>query len=634
MNSTIMNNNSILSSHTQNTVNMKKNKEYKEQLMVKEINKLSLCIKSMYKNIKKELAQCKLNNVSPDVSHMQSTLNIIETYLTSFANEAKGIFQQLKQNRKSNSQNDPLLHRNQHTHNTSNHNITINKSSLLYTYSILSPNETNSKVLSSLSSSPLVKTWTNDKDRESFISYKGNILNKSGSYSYHKRNSSNSNDGNSASDLNNLLGTIKYICKHSSVNNSLVKSRNNETPLNKRKILLGLLENVADAVQKQKTKGKCHTCRNRRSLYRNKSMNEGVLNIKENSEKVFEENKSEIQMLRKELDNKKHIIYKLKQELNEGSVRKVHGKIKEIERELQLKNERIKELEAIEKLFINNNNNRYRRNRNITNKKSTSLTHGSVDNIKTVDSNNVNKPKQRVIELTPQLQCQINIIKTFHNNNNNNNDYDEVYQLKTEIQSQLAFIEELKQHHESQLNTTKFHLNSKTQEIQSLQSEISTLNETIQALTNQIRDNNKTVVYNKEQSELIRNVEILKKENEKFVKENAKLRNDLMVKTNSYLTLQNKFQKEKSSLEKEIKEKTNNLNDMKITLKHKCEMLVNQASLIEKTEKEKNEFEESNATLNNKIKLKEETIHLLTETNKGLIKEKEKLVKQLKKFQK
>ena len=640
MNSMIMNNNSIISSNTQSTVNMKKNKVYKEQLMVKEINKLSLCIKSMYKNIKNELTQYKLNHIHPNISsHIQTTLNTIETYLTSFANEAKSIFHHLKQNRKSISQGDALSQHHKQLNNTSNHNITINKSSLLHTYSVLSPNDTNSKLLSSLTSSPLIKTWNNDKDKESFMSYKGNnMLNKSGSYSSHNHKRSNSNS-NTTNDLSHLLGTIKHICKYSSVNNSLIKSRNNENPLNKRKVLLGLLENVADAVQKEKSnkKGKSNTCRNMRCIYRTKSLNESML---KRNDKVIEDNKSEIKMLKKELDNKINIIYKLKQELNEGSVRKLNEKIKGIEKEIQIKNERIKELEVIEKKFIsNNNNNKYKRN---LNKKSKTITHSSIDNIKSIDSYssvNNNQPKQKMIELTQQLQCQINIINTSHNDNNNNhinvvnNKDDEVCQLKTEMQSQLAFIEQLKQHHESQLNTTKFHLNNKTQEIQSLQNEINTLNQTIQTLNNQIREN-KNIVYNKEQSELIRNVEILKKENEKFVKENAKLRNDLMVKTNCYLNLQNKFNKEKGLFEKEIKEKTNNLNDMKITLKHKCEMLINQASLMEKIENEKNELEQLNASLNNKITLKDETIHLLSENNKGLMKEKEKLIKQLKKLQK
>ena len=642
MNSMIMNNNSMLSAHTQNSVIMKKNKVYnKEQLMVKDINKLSLCIKSMYKNIKKELTQYKVNNTDDHNNNIQSTLNVIDTYLTSFANEAKSIFHQLKENRKSISQGDDALlqhHKQNNISNNinnsmiSNHNITINKSSLLHTYSVLSPSDTNSKVLSSLTSSPLVKTWNNEKDKESFMSYKGNynnnsMLNKSGSYSYsynnHKRSNSNSNTNN---ELNHLLGTIKHICKYSSVNNSIIKSRNNEEPLIKRKVLLGLLENVADAVQKEKSnkKRKCNTFRNMKT----KSLNEGILN---RNDKVNEDNKNEIQMLKKELDNKINIINKLKQELNENSVRKLHEKIKVIEKEIQIKNERIKELEHIEKMFICSNNNRYKRNRNIK-EKSNNIMHYSIDNIKSVDSisNSVNNNKQKVIELTQQLQ----FINTLHTNNNNiNNSDDEVFQLKTEIQSQHAFIEQLKQHHESQLNTMKFHLNNKTTEIQVLQNEIDTLNQTIQTLNKQIKDN-KPTIYNKEQSELIRNVEILKKENEKFVKENAKLRNDLMIKTNSYLTLQNKFHKEKGVFEKEIKEKTNNLNDMKITLKHKCEMLVNQASLIEKTENEKNELEELNAKLNSKIKLKEETIHLLSENNKGLLKEKEKLIKQLKKIQK
>lgn len=651
MNSMIMNNNSMLSALTQNSVIMKKNKVYnKEQLMVKDINKLSLCIKSMYKNIKKELTQYKVNNTNDHNNNIQSTLNVIETYLTSFANEAKSIFHQLKENRKSISQGDnALLQRRGQTNISnninnsmiSNHNITINKSSLLHTYSVLSPSDTNSKVLSSLTSSPLVKTWNNEKDKESFMSYKGyynnnSMLNKSGSYSYsynnHKRSNSNSNSNrNTNNELNHLLGTIKHICKYSSVNNSLIKSRNNEEPLIKRKVLLGLLENVAGAVQKEKSnkKRKCNTCRTMRT----KSLNEGILLNR--NDKVNEDNKNEVQMLKKELDNKINIINKLKQELNENSVSKLNEKIKVIEKEIQIKNERIKELEHIEKMFIcsSNNNNRYKRNRNI-NEKSNSIIHYSIDNIKSVDSisnsvNNNNKPKQKVIELTQQLQCQFNIINTLHTNNSN----DEVCQLKTEIQSQHAFIEQLKQHHESQLNTMKFHLNNKTTEIQALQNEIDTLNQTIQTLNKQIKDN-KPIIYNKEQSELIRNVEILKNENEKFVKENAKLRNDLMVKTNSYLTLQNKFHKEKALFEKEIKEKTNNLNDMKITLKHKCEMLVNQASLIEKTVNEKNELEELNAKLNSKIKLKEETIHLLSENNKGLLKEKEKLIKQLKKIQK
>lgn len=121
------------------------------------------------------------------------------------------------------------------------------------------------------------------------------------------------------------------------------------------------------------------------------------------------------------------------------------------------------------------------------------------------------------------------------------------------------------------------------------------------------------------------NIVILKNENEKFVKEFAKIKNELNLRNQSYNILQSQYIKDKSNFEKESKQNQNKLDDLKETLKHKSLMLATQASEIQNFSSILKEKDNKLSNLEMLIKQKDQKINELVNKNSNLLAENENL---------
>ena len=121
------------------------------------------------------------------------------------------------------------------------------------------------------------------------------------------------------------------------------------------------------------------------------------------------------------------------------------------------------------------------------------------------------------------------------------------------------------------------------------------------------------------------NIVILKNENEKFVKEFAKIKNELNLRNQSYNILQSQYIKDKSNFEKESKQNQNLLDDLKETLKHKSLMLATQASEIQNFSSILKEKDNKLSNLEMLIKQKDQKINELVNKNSNLLAENENL---------
>lgn len=121
------------------------------------------------------------------------------------------------------------------------------------------------------------------------------------------------------------------------------------------------------------------------------------------------------------------------------------------------------------------------------------------------------------------------------------------------------------------------------------------------------------------------NIVILKNENEKFVKEFAKTKNELNLRNQSYNILQSQYIKDKSYFEKESIQKQNKLDDLKETLKHKSLMLATQATEIQNFTSLLKEKDNKLSNLEMVVKQKDQKINELQNKNSNLLAENENL---------
>ena len=462
----------------------------------------------------------------------------------------------------------------------------------------------------------------------------------------HKRNNSNSasNTNNMSININdNLLSTTKNNYSKQEINN--IKSLLSQTYLKEDSVITlnydgNTCKNENRSVQKVQEnklfekefelKGQ-DTQRNNNSIYNNQdiskindyeknSQNNNSLidkcsnfNLKITSENISYQNDSQFQ------DNET----KLKNEINE-----------------------LNNLLIQKQQIIDDNINK---NRIFIINKVFSLSY-NIKNAKNNGNTNLREIKQQVVS---QNEI-VNFYFSLENNlstNNLNQIKEQLAQMQTEKDKLQEEIKALSDKHNIQsesyehllnnLSHKELYLTQSNEEIKNLTKEIKSLQFKVFHLESQNNERNfspppnskgknQTAVqksqYSKlSQENLIKNIEILKTENDKFAKECAKLQNEINKINKDYVDLQASYIQLKNFFEKESKDNLTSISDLKETIKHKSEMLLCQSIQLETLEtankKNGSKIEELIDTLKNKEKI----INDLNMINKELTIQKEDL---------
>ena len=245
--------------------------------------------------------------------------------------------------------------------------------------------------------------------------------------------------------------------------------------------------------------------------------------------------------------------------------------------------------------------------------------HFSLENDLSI--NNLNQIKEQLAQMQTEkdkLQEEIKVLSDKHN-------------IQSESYEHL--LNNLS-HKELYLTQSNEEIKNLTKEIKSLQFKVFHLesqnNERNFSPSPYSKGKNQTVVqksqYNKlSQEDLIKNIEILKTENDKFAKQCAKLQNEINKTNKDYVDLQASFIQLKNFFEKESKDNVTSISDLKETIKHKSEMLLFQSIQLETLETTNKKNESKIEELIDTVKKNEKVINDLNMINKELTIQKEDL---------
>ena len=518
----------------------------------------------------------------------------------------------------------------------------INESSTSYPFKSTSKNKTGYL-------SPMQSPKYANKNSKICIEGLSSRYNKKINIAKHKRNNSNSvsNTKNMFININdNFPSTTKNNCSKQEINN-IIQIFHSQTYLREDSVIKlnydgnsSKYENgSAQKVQENKLFEKEFELKNQDTQRNNNSINNNQdiskindyeknsqinnslldkcsnMNLKITSENISYQNDSQFQDNEAKLKNEIHELNNLliqKQQIIDDNIKNNKNRIFVINN--------IFSLSYNIKNAKNNGNTNFREiKQHIVSQNEIVNFHFSLEN--DLSTNNLNQIKEQLAQMQiekDKLQEEIKVLSDKHN-------------IQSESYEHL--LNNLS-HKELYLTQSNEEIKNLTKEIKSLQFKVFHLeshnNERNFSPPPNSKGKNQTVVeksqYSKfSQENLIKNIEILKTENDKFAKECAKLQNEINKTNKDYIDLQASYIQLKNFFEKESKDNVTSISDLKETIKHKSEMLLFQSIQIETLETTNKKNESKIEELIDTVKKKEKVITDLNMINKELTIQKEDL---------